>query len=126
MNIELQFWQLILLLLAFFGFVAGAGRLLLAQIDKRLDLRFELLESARQAGAKHWDERFGSILSQQKEDTESVRRLERDLMGLRAELPERYVRREDYIRGQTVIEAKLDSLALRMENMHLKGVRHES
>jgi len=125
MNIELQFWQLILLLLAFFGFVAGAGRLLLAQIDKRLDLRFELLESARQAGAKHWDERFGSILSQQKEDTESVRRLERDLMGLRAELPERYVRREDYIRGQTVIEAKLDSLALRMENMHLKGVRHD-
>ena len=63
MNIELQFWQLILLLLAFFGFVAGAGRLLLAQIDKRLDLRFELLESARQAGAKHWDERFGSILT---------------------------------------------------------------
>jgi len=126
MNIELQFWQLILLLLAFFGFVAGAGRLLLAQIDKRLDLRFELLESARQAGAKHWDERFGSILSQQKEDTESVRRLERDLMGLRAELPERYVRREDYIRGQTVIEAKLDSLALRMENMHLKGVRHDN
>jgi len=126
MNIELQFWQLILLLLAFFGFVAGAGRLLLAQIDKRLDLRFELLESARQAGAKHWDERFGSILSQQKEDTESVRRLERDLMGLRAELPERYVRREDYIRGQTVIEAKLDSLALRMENIHLKGVRHDN
>ncbi|MFF6470734.1 hypothetical protein ACET32_20805 [Pseudomonas aeruginosa] len=126
MNIELQFWQAIFLLLSFFGFVAGAGKLLLSQIDKRLDLRFQLLEEARKEGAKHWDERFGSILAQQKEDTATVKRLERDLMGLRAELPERYVRREDYIRGQTVIEAKLDSLALRMENIQLKGVRHES
>ena len=126
MNIELQFWQAILLLLSFFGFVAGAGRLLLSQIDKRLDLRFQLLEQARKEGTKHWDERFGSILTQQREDPAAVKRLERDLMGLRAELPERYVRREDYIRGQTVIEAKLDSLALRMENIQLKGVRHES
>ena len=126
MNIELQFWQAILLLLSFFGFVAGAGKLLLSQIDKRLDLRFQLLEEARKEGAKHWDERFGRSLPQQKEDTATVKRLERDLMGLRAELPERYVRREDYIRGQSVIEAKLDSLALRMENIQLKGVRHES
>lgn len=122
MNIEVQFWQLVLLLISFFGFAAGAGRLLLGQIDKRLDLRFEVLEKARADGAKHWDERFGLILEQQKEDTAAVRQLERDLMGLRAELPDRYVRREDYIRGQTVIEAKVDAVALRIENFHLKGV----
>lgn len=121
MNVEVQFWQLVLLLISFFGFVVGAGKLLLGQIDKRLDLRFDVLEKARSDGAKHWDERFSSILAQQKEDTAAVRNLERDLMGLRAELPDRYVRREDYIRGQTVIEAKIDTVALRLENIQLKG-----
>jgi len=125
MNIEFQLWQLILLLLSFFGFVAGAGRLLLTQIDKRLDLRFELMEKARQESSDHWDERFSLILAQHKEETATVRRLERDLMSLRAELPERYVRREDYIRGQTVIEAKIDAVALRIENIQLKGVTRD-
>ena len=126
MNIELQFWQVILLLLSFFGFVAGAGKLLLGQIDQRLETRFKAMEEARQLSTQHWDERFAALITQSREDCDAVRQLERDLMGLRAELPERYVRREDYIRGQTVIEAKLDSLALRMENIQLKGVRHES
>jgi len=99
--------------------------LLLTQIDKRLDLRFELMEKARQESSDHWDERFSLILAQHKEETATVRRLERDLMSLRAELPERYVRREDYIRGQTVIEAKIDAVALRIENIQLKGVTRD-
>lgn len=33
-----------------------------------------------------------------------------------------YVMRDDYVRNQTVIEAKLDSVALRIENLQLKGV----
>ena len=43
-----------------------------------------------------------------------------------AELPVAYVRREDWARGQSVIEAKLDGLALRYENILLKGApRHD-
>jgi hypothetical protein len=38
-------------------------------------------------------------------------------------MPLHYVRREDYVRNQTVIEAKLDALALRLENVRLKGAR---
>ncbi len=126
MNLTLEFWQLVSLLLGFLGSCAGAGKLLLGQIDQRLETRFKAMEEARQLSTLHWDERFSALLNQSKEDADAVRQLERDLMELRAELPERYVRREDYIRGQTVIEAKLDSLALRMENIQLKGVRHES
>jgi len=37
------------------------------------------------------------------------------LLRLRAELPLDYVRREDWIRNQTVIEAKLDGLATKLE-----------
>ena len=36
---------------------------------------------------------------------------EKDLLRLRAELPVDYVRREDFIRNQTIIEAKLDAMA---------------
>ncbi|EOE2603239.1 TPA: hypothetical protein ACY17N_004665 [Pseudomonas aeruginosa] len=126
MNLTLEFWQLVSLLLGFLGSCAGAGKLLLGQIDQRLETRFKAMEEARQLSTLHWDERFAALLAQSREDGDAVRQLERDLMSLRAELPERYVRREDYIRGQTVIEAKLDSLALRMENIQLKGVRHES
>ncbi|MDF6001947.1 hypothetical protein P4050_30630 [Pseudomonas aeruginosa] len=36
-------------------------------------------------------------------------------MSLKAELPIQYVRREDYIRGQSVIEAKLDGLAVKLK-----------
>ena len=37
MTVQIEFWQLITLLLAFLGFLFAAGRLLLSQIDRRLD-----------------------------------------------------------------------------------------
>ena len=100
MMVELSLWQLITLLLSFFGFVAGAGKILLSQIDKRLDERFE---TAR-ADAQNWST------------------VERQLYKLQADLPLHYVRREDYIRNQTVIEAKLDAVALKIENYHLRKI----
>lgn len=107
MTIQVELWALLTflvgLLLAFLGSAFAMGRLLLGQVEKRLDTRFEALE-------KHADEEAGEW-----------RRVERELLDLRAELPLNYVRREDYIRGQSVIEAKLDGLALRIENHALKG-----
>jgi hypothetical protein len=43
--------------------------------------------------------------------------VEEDLQALRASLPVLYVRREDHIRNQSVIEAKLDALANTLELM---------
>ena len=111
------------LLLALFGAVAVlcagfwavlifAGR----QYDRRLDERFELQEAARKEGRRAWEERFSRV--EEKQTT-----LERNHLELRAELPLHYVRREDYVRNQTVIEAKLDALALRLQhwNKHWNG-----
>ena len=42
---------------------------------------------------------------------------EKDLLRLLAALPLEYVRREDWIRNQTVIEAKLDGLASKLESL---------
>lgn len=120
MNISIEFWQLVSLLLAFFAFLGAAGKMLLGQIDQRLETRFASMEEARKLSTLHWDSRFSALLSQSKEDADAVRQLERDLMELRAELPERYLRREDYIRGQSIIEAKLDGLAMKIENAHMR------
>lgn len=43
-------------------------------------------------------------------------------MNLKADLPMHYVRRDDYIRGQSVIEAKLDGLAHKVDNVRLRSV----
>jgi hypothetical protein len=39
--VQLELREILLLLLAFTGFALGAGRLLLAQIDRRLDGRLD-------------------------------------------------------------------------------------
>ncbi len=83
--------------------LTGIARWLLGQFQSRIDDRFSILAA----------------------DSQAWRVVERDLMKLRAELPELYVRREDYIRGQTVLEAKLDSLSARLELLQLQGRRRE-
>lgn len=124
MTIQLEFWQLITLLLAFFGFAFTAGRLLLAQIDRRLEERFKAMEDARVSTGKHWDERFAALIKSNQEEAAGWQRLERDFLEFKASLPLQYTLREDSVRNQAVIEAKLDGLALRIENVQLKGNPH--
>ncbi len=124
-SVQLEFWHLILLLIAFLGFAFGAGKLLLGQIDKRLDARFDGMEKARKESTEHWDAKFKAVLEDQKNGTEAWRSLERDFLKFRGDLPLEYVRREDFIRNQSVIEAKLDALALHLQNLQLKGVKHD-
>jgi hypothetical protein len=83
------------------------GRLALAQLDKRLDERFAAQERAREEGRKVWDERIKRMEGKQEE-------LDRDLRKVLVELPREYVRREDHIRFETVINAKLDALHAEM------------
>ena len=127
MTLQVEFWALLTflagLLLSFLGAAFAMGRILLTQFEKRLDSRFLAQEAARALHSEHWDARFGALEKAAHEEAGQWRRVERDLMDLRAELPLHYVRREDYIRGQSVIEAKLDGLALRMENQALRGVQ---
>lgn len=118
MQVTLEFWQLVLLMLAFFGFVGGGGKLLLDRIDKQLDEKFKAQELARVEGAKTLRDALHGASSK-------VDKLERDFLEWRAELPIHYVRREDYVRGQTVIEAKLDAVYNKLEVVQLKGIRHD-
>lgn len=98
-NIEMPAWQLLSIAITVLGAFAGLLKLLLNQLERRLDQRFEVVAM----------------------DSDRLRQVELGIERLRGEMPLHYVRREDYVRNQTVIEAKLDALALRLENIQLKG-----
>lgn len=109
----------------FAGVITGLVKLLLWQFEKRLGERFAAQDAARHAASKHWESSFEKVLSRQDKDAETLRQLENAFLRFQAELPLEYVRREDWVRGQSVIEAKLDGLALKFENILLKGARND-
>ena len=76
---------------------AGWLKWLFTKAEERQAARFTSLEQALQNSTLQL-ERAGKIPAR-----------------FQAELPVQYVRREDYIRGQTVIEAKLDALYNKLE-----------
>lgn len=107
-TIELPLWQLIGAGFTLIGSFLGLLKLVVAAIERRLDQRFEAMDSRFEELAK---------------DSDRLRQVELGLERLRGEMPLHYVRREDFVRNQTVIEAKLDALALKLENVQLKGAR---
>ena len=124
MAVQVEFWQLITLLISFLGFLIAAGKLLLTQIDRRLNDRFEAMENAREQASRHWDEKFGTVIDQNRREAEGWAALEREFLRFQADLPLQYVRREDYVRGQSVIEAKLDALYNKLEVVQMKGANN--
>lgn len=113
--ITVELWVLLTtfvgLLVSFFVACAGAGRMLLGQFQQHMDARFVVI-----------DEKLAGIEAANKEEAAQWKQVERDLMMLKADLPLNYVRREDYTRGQSIIEAKLDGLASKIEAAQLRGM----
>ena len=109
MTINIDTWQLVSLLIT----VAG-GFWALAKM---------LLNGAKQS----IDEKFKAMGDHMRNQDDSSRRLERDLMELKAELPRDYVRREDYTQAIATIMTKIDAMTLRIEaalrDMVTKGDR---
>ena len=111
--VQVELWQLVLLLMTFLGACGAVGKLLLAQTQRHIEGQIGTLS-----------DRLKSIEGANEREAGQWQRVERELLKLQADLPLHYVRREDYIRGQSVIEAKLDGLALRIENVQLRGAKN--
>ncbi len=96
-------WELIVLIttivLALCGFMVATMKWLLDKYQAHLDSRFQSLEKAQEGEREQWQ------------------RIERDLLLLRAELPNEYVRREDWIRFGSTMEAKLDGLGAKIDSV---------
>lgn len=88
MTITVEFWHLISLLLGFLTCCFGFAKLLMSQFQSQLNERYQ----------------------QQQKTIDKVEDIERQVHNLNATLPLNYVLREDYIRGQAIIEAKLDAV----------------
>ena len=117
MTVELQLWHLITLLLSFFAAVAAFSKVFLSQVDRRLDERFDDIERSRSEARSIWEQRFDELKRQNSEEVAQWHRVERELLQLKAHLPQEYVRREDHIRFETVINAKLDAVNARLDLM---------
>ena len=107
-----EHWQLLLffagLLSAWSGIIIVTTRWTVTKGLSTYDIRMAAIdESIRKALAE----------SQQRE---------REILLLRAELPNIYVRREDAIRQETVINAKLDMLAAKIDNLRVKYIPGET
>jgi hypothetical protein len=100
-TLEMPVWQMISIAVTVLGAFVGVMKMLLVQMERRLDQRFAVVDK----------------------DSERLREMEISMERLRGEMPLHYVRREDWARNQSIIEAKLDGLALKLENAQLKGLR---
>jgi len=97
--------------LALLGILVGVVRFGLAQEKKHQSvLHTQLiarLDANEEANKEHAAQRL---------------QMEREMLQLKADLPLQYVRRDDYIRGQSVIESKLDALASKLEVAQLRAL----
>lgn len=105
-----------------------AVRWLMNQVIMTIDGRFEQVDAAGSALRlellAQFEDRFDSLTRRfdrleiaRSEDVQEIRRIERQLMELREELPKEYVRRDDWIRFAAVIDAKQDTLNEKIERL---------
>jgi len=78
-------------------------KVIVSQFKSDLGARFETQEQLRRVGQEKWKESLDRVERQ-------MGRFQDDLTNLQKELPLAYVRREDAIRENTIINAKLDAL----------------
>lgn len=120
MKVEMDLWNLIWLLLAFFSCIWAFGKVLVAQFEKRLTEKFRTQDESRQAADAALNETLSRHLAEEREMARQLGNLERDFLNWKGELPIHYVRREDYIRGQVAIEHKQDALYLETKDIGMK------
>lgn len=99
-----------------------AGRLLVGQIEKRLDSRFATLDEQRKDGQSAWMDLFNEHTRHDEREFESI---QASLVALTSELSRNYVRREelqDHLRDlrtrSQLLDEKLDRVLLAIGGIH--------
>ena len=116
MQVQIEFWQLIggviSVVVAFATVTWLFGAILVKQFKVQLDQRFTSIQL--------------DLTKRAAEDVEvakQLRQFERDFAKFQIDMPVLYVRREDYIRGQSVIESKLDAVYSKLEVVQIQGAK---
>lgn len=105
------------ILVALIGGLFALSRWFMAQSEKRLDLRFAAMEEARRLSQQQWMDQFEALGdAQERNEQRTVRML--------SELPLQYQRREDAIRQEVAIIARLDALGEKVCRVLECDIRH--
>lgn len=122
--IQLSTGSVIALVIGFFTTVFAFGRLLLWQFEKRCEQRDDSHEDLRKVENEHRTAEIGEVQKSVAAESRRIGTMNEQLHKFMLTLPLEYVRREDHIRNQTVIEAKLDAIAGELKMVQIKGSRH--
>lgn len=90
-------------------------------IKRELGEHFRVQDITSTAQYDKLNTRLDTLDASAKADTGQWQRVERELLTLKADMPVHYVRREDYIRGQSTLEAKVDGVGMKLENALLRA-----
>jgi hypothetical protein len=101
--IQISVANAIVIFLAVMGMIAGFGRILVAQFDKRMTEQLKAQDTLR-------TEQISNLNRQMSDAAEQVKRLVGKVEDLNTTLPMEYVRREDWILFGAGFDKKLDSL----------------
>ena len=99
MTLNLEAYQAIMLAITIGGSIFGAGKAFFGRIETSLKERDDGLKAE-----------IAKVNENMSKESEAIRKLDRDLLMLKADLPREYVAKEDFVRSFTVVEAKIDAV----------------
>jgi len=123
MIIEFNLANLIFVVAGLLSGFWALAKIISKQNHTIVNARFDTHEKLDSVHYASLEKRLNNIESTAQLDSNQWQRIERELLTLKADIPVHYVRREDYIRGQSVLEAKIDGLGMKMENAQLRAAR---
>ena len=105
MTLELEGYQAIMLAITIGGSIFGAGRAFFGRVESALKDRDDGLKAE-----------IAKVNENMSKESEAIRKIDRELLMLKADLPREYVAKEDFIRSFTVVEAKIDAVQTTLTN----------
>lgn len=108
MTITIDWWQVLTAITALIGAYYALVKVIVAQFNKNLDVRFKAQEEVRSNAQGEWSRRFDTFDG-------GLKHLETRFNEHLVELPLKYQRREDAIRQEVTIINRLDGLATLFE-----------
>jgi hypothetical protein len=126
MTLSVEFWTLVSLSITFLGAVIGIVwgliRNIVQQSMHHIETHFTTIEKNQKDYREDFGRRLASMEQYHNDEDKQWSRIERAFLEFKADLPINYVRREDYVRGQSTLEAKIDALAIKIENVQLRAM----
>nr|WP_309594682.1 hypothetical protein [Moraxella osloensis] len=105
MTLELEGYQAIMLAITIGGSIFGAGRAFFGRVETALKDRDDGLKAE-----------IAKVNDNMNKESEAIRKIDRELLMLKADLPREYVAKEDFVRSFTVVEAKIDAVQTTLTN----------